>query len=106
MIAAIVIAATVMVFFAGAVSRFVERHPSMKILALSFLILIGVLLVIEGWNPEVVHQHHLRNYAYFAMAFAFLVELVNIRVRGGPEPVRLNEPTMPSQARDVPGAYG
>jgi hypothetical protein len=66
----------------------------MKILALSFLILIGTLLVIEGWLPEVAEENHLKNYAYFAMAFSFLVELVNIRLRGS-QPVHLhNQPSM------------
>jgi predicted tellurium resistance membrane protein TerC len=70
----------------------------MKILALAFLILIGVLLVIEGWNPELVEHLHLKNYAYFAMAFSFLVEMINIRARKAGEPVRLhNRPTMPPE---------
>jgi predicted tellurium resistance membrane protein TerC len=85
-----------MVVFAGVIASYVERHPTMKVLALSFLILIGTLLVIEGWSPEVVHDYHLKNYAYFAMAFSFLVELVNIRVRGRPDPVHLhNQPHLP-----------
>jgi predicted tellurium resistance membrane protein TerC len=99
MIAAIVIAAIVMLVFSGAVARFVERHPTMKILALAFLILIGVLLVIEGWNPEVVEENHLKNYAYFAMAFSFGVELVNMRLRRPAEPVHLrNRPSLPKEA--------
>ena len=94
MVPAIVISAAVMLFFAGAISRFVERHPTMKILALAFLIMIGTLLVIEGWLPEVAHEYHLKNYAYFAMAFSFLVELVNMRLRGS-NPVQLhNQPTL------------
>lgn len=97
MITAIVVAAAVMLIFAGGIARFVERHPTMKILALAFLILIGVLLVIEGWNPEVVEEFRLKNYAYFAMAFSFLVELVNIRVRAPRKPVKLhNQPHMPA----------
>ncbi len=81
MIPAVVIAAAVMLFAAGGISSFVEKHPTMKILALAFLILIGVMLVIEGWSPELAHELHLKNYAYFAMAFSFLVELVNMRLR-------------------------
>src|SRR5690606_4888767 len=69
MIAAIVVAAVVMVVFADRIGNFVEQHPTMKILALAFLILIGSLLVIEGWAPEQAHELHLKNYAYFAMAF-------------------------------------
>lgn len=76
MIAAIVVAIGVMMIFANVVSEFVERHPTIKMLALSFLILIGVLLVAEGF-----HQHLDRNYVYFAMAFALVVELLNLRVR-------------------------
>lgn len=97
MITAIVIAAAVMIFFAGSVSSFVERHPTMKMLALSFLILIGSLLVIEGWNPEAAHDLHLKNYAYFAMAFSFLVEILNMRVRSPSQrPVKLhNRPSLP-----------
>ncbi|MCB8942796.1 MAG: TerC family protein [Ardenticatenaceae bacterium] len=96
MIAAIIIAAAIMVFFAGPVSSFVERHPTMKMLALSFLILIGSLLVIEGWNPEAAHDLHLKNYAYFAMAFSFGVEILNMRVRTRSQrPVKLhNQPTL------------
>jgi predicted tellurium resistance membrane protein TerC len=96
MISAIVIAAAVMILFASSVSSFVERHPTMKMLALSFLILIGSLLVIEGWNPEAAHDLHLKNYAYFAMAFSFLVEILNMRVRTSKQPVKLhNQPTLP-----------
>ncbi|MCA9082386.1 MAG: TerC family protein, partial [Planctomycetaceae bacterium] len=63
MIPAVIIAAGVMLFAAGGISAFVEKHPTMKILALAFLILIGVMLVIEGWNPELAHELHLKNYA-------------------------------------------
>lgn len=94
MVPAVVIAAGVMLVFAGPIGSFVEKHPTMKILALSFLILIGLMLVIEGWNPEVVHNNHLKNYVYFAMAFSFLVELVNMRLRK-PQPVHLhNQPAL------------
>jgi predicted tellurium resistance membrane protein TerC len=97
MIAAIVLAAIVMILFAGSVSSFVERHPTMKMLALAFLILIGSMLVIEGWNPEAAHELHLKNYAYFAMAFSFGVEILNMRIRPkAAEPVKLhNQPTLP-----------
>lgn len=98
MIPAILIAAAVMLLFAGRVSHFVEQHPTMKILALAFLILIGTLLVIEGWNPEAAHELHLKNYAYFAMAFSFAVELVNLRVRKASDPVKLHGSGMPKPA--------
>ena len=95
MVPAVIIAAGMMLFFSGAIAGFVERHPTMKILALAFLILIGMMLVVEGWSPEVVHEFHLKNYAYFAMAFSFLVELVNMRFRKS-TPVELhNQPHMP-----------
>jgi len=76
MIAAVVLAMIVMLVFAGKVSRFIERHPTLKMLALSFLILIGVMLVAEG-----VGTHIDRKYIYFAMAFSLLVELLNLRMR-------------------------
>ncbi|NKF21116.1 TerC family protein [Solimonas marina] len=76
MIAAIVIAIGVMMFFAGPVARFVERHPTIKVLALSFLVLIGMALIGEGMGFHVP-----KGYIYFAMAFSTLVELVNIRMR-------------------------
>ncbi|MEZ4712612.1 MAG: TerC family protein [Caldilineaceae bacterium] len=81
MIPAVIIAAVVMLTFASAISNVIERHPTLKILALAFLILIGSLLVIEGWNSEVAHELHLKNYVYFAMAFSVIIELINIRVR-------------------------
>ncbi|HEY6876485.1 MAG TPA: TerC family protein [Polyangiales bacterium] len=76
MIAAMVIAMGVMLFFAGLIGDFVHRHPTMKMLALSFLILIGVMLVAEGMG-----QHISKGYIYFAMAFSFIVELLNLRLR-------------------------
>jgi predicted tellurium resistance membrane protein TerC len=104
MIVAILIAAGVMVVFSGGIARFVEKHPTMKILALAFLILIGVLLVIEGWNPEVIEENQLKNYAYFAMVFAFLVEIVNMRLRRSEKPVDLhNRPHTPTEKSAHPG---
>lgn len=76
MIAAIVVSVIVMLIFAEKVSGFIGRHPTVKMLALSFLLLIGVMLVAEG-----VGSHFDKNYIYFAMAFALGVELLNIRVR-------------------------
>jgi predicted tellurium resistance membrane protein TerC len=76
MIAAVVASVVVMLFFAGAVGGFVNRHPTMKMLALSFLLLIGVMLVAEGMG-----QHVPKGYVYFAMAFSLGVELLNMRVR-------------------------
>jgi predicted tellurium resistance membrane protein TerC len=76
MCTAVVIAIIVMLLFAGAIGRFVNKHPSMRILALSFLLLIGVLLVAEG-----MRQHIHKGYVYFAMAFSFAVELINMKLR-------------------------
>jgi predicted tellurium resistance membrane protein TerC len=74
MATAVVIAVGVMLFFAGPIANFVKRHPTMKTLALAFLVLIGVLLVAEG-----LHQHFDRRYVYFAMSFALGVELINLK---------------------------
>lgn len=76
MIAAIVISVLIMMMAAGSISRFVEDHPTIKMLALSFLLLIGVTLIAEGFDVHVP-----RGYIYFAMAFSFGVEMLNIRVR-------------------------
>ncbi len=79
MVTGMVLAMLVMLGFAGPISRFVDKHPTIKILALSFLILIGVILVAEGMG-----QHINKGYIYFAMAFAVGVEFVNLRLRGKP----------------------
>jgi predicted tellurium resistance membrane protein TerC len=76
MVAAMIIAVGVMLVFAGAIGDFVERHPTMKMLALSFLILIGVMLTAEAFG-----RHVEKGYIYFAMAFSFGVELLNLRLR-------------------------
>ncbi len=94
---AVVVAAGVMLWFAGPIAHFVERHPTTKILALAFLIMIGMMLVVEGWNPKAAHDLHLKNYAYFAMAFSFAVEMINLRLRKPQEPVVLkNRPSIES----------
>jgi predicted tellurium resistance membrane protein TerC len=95
MIAAVLVAAGVMIVFAGAISKFVEEHPSMKILALAFLIMIGAVLVMEGWNEEAAAELGVKSYVYFAMAFAFALEMINMRLRKAEEPVKLrNQPTL------------
>lgn len=85
MITAVVISVAFMMVFAGPVSRFVEAHPTLKILALSFLILIGFALIGEG-----VGLHIPKGYIYFSMAFAFAVEMINLRVRSRRKPVQLH----------------
>jgi predicted tellurium resistance membrane protein TerC len=87
MIAAVMIAVGVMLIFAGSISSFIERHPTMKMLALSFLLLIGVVLVADGFG-----QHVSKGYIYFAMAFSLFVEVLNIRIRRPKaEPVHLHQ---------------
>ena len=85
MIAAMVIAMLVMLVSMGAVAGFVERHPSVKILALAFLLLIGAMLVADGMG-----QHVAKGYIYVAMAFSLFVELLNLRYRKRRQPVRLH----------------
>jgi predicted tellurium resistance membrane protein TerC len=87
MILAVVVAVGFMMMFAGAVGEFVHRHPTIKMLALSFLLLIGVMLVAEGF-----HQHIPKGYVYFAMAFSVFVEMLNIRMKkNAKQPVELHE---------------
>lgn len=88
MIAAVVVAVAVMMFAAGPIGNFVSRHPTVKMLALSFLILIGVMLVAESFG-----QHIPKGYIYFAMAFALGVEMLNLRLRKPTtKPVELHAP--------------
>ena len=88
MIAAVVIAVAFMMFFAAPISNFVERHPTFKMLALSFLLLIGFTLIAEGLD-----QHISKGYIYAAMAFSVFVEILNLKLRKpGSEPVKLHEP--------------
>ncbi|HEX9876040.1 MAG TPA: TerC family protein [Gammaproteobacteria bacterium] len=87
MIIAIVIAVGVMMFSAGAIGRFVDAHPTVKMLALSFLVLIGVALIAEG-----IELHIPKGYIYFAMAFSVTVEMLNLRVRRRRrDPLRLHK---------------
>jgi predicted tellurium resistance membrane protein TerC len=87
MVLAVVIAVGVMLLSAGAISDFVERHPTVKMLALSFLLLIGVSLIGEGLD-----QHIPKGYIYFAMGFSIFVEMINLRVRARVKPVHLHQP--------------
>jgi predicted tellurium resistance membrane protein TerC len=86
MIIAIVVAVGVMMFAAGAIGRFVDTHPTIKMLALSFLVLIGVALIAEG-----IELHIPKGYIYFAMAFSVIVEMLNIRIRQARRPVQLKK---------------
>ena len=88
MIAAVIIAAGVMMVSANSIGNFVDRHPTIKMLALSFLLLIGFTLIVEG-----LHQHIPKGYIYFAMAFSVFVEMLNLRLRRAQaEPVKLRKP--------------
>ncbi|RFC41438.1 MAG: Membrane protein TerC [Verrucomicrobia bacterium] len=87
MIVAVIFALGVMLMFAGKIGDFVNRHPTLKMLALSFLILIGVTLV-----GEALGQHIPKGYIYFSMAFACLVEMLNLRLRAKSQPVELHQP--------------
>jgi len=81
MIAAVVLALFIMFFFSPKIAAFIHQHPTFKMLALSFLVMIGLSLVIEGWDAQRTADLHLKNYIYFGMAFAFMVELLNLRLR-------------------------
>ena len=91
MIAAVVIAVGVMMFAAGPIGEFVARHPTVKMLALAFLILIGMSLVAEGLG-----QHIPKGYIYFAMAFSVAVEMLNLRLRKKGKAVELHQPHLPA----------
>ena len=87
MITAVVVAVGVMLLSAGPISNFVEQHPTVKMLALSFLLLIGFSLMAEGF------EHHIpKGYIYFAMGFSIFVEMINLRVRAKARPVHLHKP--------------
>jgi predicted tellurium resistance membrane protein TerC len=91
MVAAIVLAVLVMMFLARPIHEFIERHPTIKILALAFLILIGIALIAESLD-----FHIPKGYLYFSMAFSVVVEMINIRMRRRGKPVELHD-------RDLPG---
>jgi predicted tellurium resistance membrane protein TerC len=96
MIAAVIISVIIMMVAAEPISAFVHRHPTVKMLALSFLLLIGLSLLLEGFD------HHIpKGYIYFAMGFSVFVEMINLRVRGKAAPVQLREPY--AGASETPG---
>ncbi len=96
MIAAVVISIIAMMLFAGTIGDFVQKHPTVKMLALAFLLLIGVMLLAEGF-----HQKIPKGYIYFAMAFSVLVEILNMRLRSKSEPVQLHKPYLEEEANEV-----
>ena len=86
MVLAVVIAVGVMLLSSGTIGEFVERHPTVKMLALSFLLLIGMSLLAEGFD-----QHIPKGYIYFAMGFSIFVEMINLRIRARTKPVQLHQ---------------
>ena len=105
MIAAVIVAMIVMFLFSPAISSFVHKHPTVKMLALSFLVMIGLSLVIEGWDHEQAEKLHLKNYIYFGMAFSFIVEMLNMTMRSRAAKkrrrvVELNEPVWRAEERN------
>jgi len=97
MIAAVIIAMIIMFLFSPKISSFIHKHPTLKMLALSFLVMIGLSLIIEGWDPEKAELLHLKNYIYFGMAFSFGVEMLNLVMRkrmAKRRIVELNEPRL------------
>ncbi len=103
MIAAVVIAMFIMFLFSPKISSYIHKHPSLKMLALSFLVMIGLTLVIEGWDSVKAHDLHLKNYVYFGMAFSFLVEVLNIIMAKKSKKrkvVELNEPVLKEEVEE------
>lgn len=110
MIAAVIIAMFIMFVFSPKIAGFIQKHPTVKMLALSFLVMIGLSLVIEGWDSEKAHELHLKNYIYFGMAFSFGVEMLNLVMRKKQKAkhvVHLNEPEYPqyNQPEDSDNAH-
>jgi len=81
MIVAVIIAMIIMFLFSQKIADFINMHPTLKMLALSFLVMVGMILIVEGWAAEKAEELHLKNYVYFGMAFSFAVELLNMKMR-------------------------
>lgn len=97
MIAAVIVAAIAMILSADALSSFVDRHPTVKMLALSFLLMIGFTLIVES-----LHQHIPKGYIYFAMGFSVFVEMLNLRLRKTDrEPVKLHQAYAPQENKEA-----
>lgn len=104
MIAAVIVAMIVMFLFSPKISGFIHKHPTLKMLALSFLVMIGLSLMVEGWASEKAEELHLKNYIYFGMAFSFIVELLNMTMMKRNRKrhlVHLNEPQLRSSEDNV-----
>src|SRR6476661_8710099 len=97
MIGAVIIAMIIMFLFSPKISSFIHKHPTLKMLALSFLVMIGLSLVISGWDEEQADKLHLKNYIYFGMAFSFGVEMLNMVMKKRMKQrriVKLHEPVL------------
>jgi len=104
MIAAVVIAMIIMFLFSPKIAKFIHKHPTLKMLALSFLVMIGLSLVIEGWDAEKAESLHLKNYIYFGMAFSFSVEVLNMIMHNRMKKkhvVELNEPIIEEEKKST-----
>ncbi len=102
MIIAVIIAMIIMFTFSPKISAFIHEHPTLKMLALSFLVMIGLSLIIEGWDANAAHDMHLKNYIYFGMAFSVGVEMLNMVFRNREKKrrlVRLNEPELEAERK-------
>jgi len=104
MIAAVVIAMIVMFIFSPTISSFIHKHPTLKMLSLSFLVMIWLNLVIVAWDPVAAHQLHLKNYIYFGMAFSFAVQMLNMvmlsrEAKRKAHLVELNEPVLEEEKK-------
>ena len=103
MIAAVVIAMFIMFLFSPKISAFIHKHPTLKMLALSFLVMMGLSLIMEGWDSEAAEKLHMKNYIYFGMAFSFGVEMLNMVMRkrmAKNRVVQLNEPRLEDKEQD------
>jgi predicted tellurium resistance membrane protein TerC len=100
MIVAVIIAMIIMFLFSQKIADFINKHPTLKMLALSFLVMVGMVLIVEGWAGEQAEHLHLKNYVYFAMAFSFGVELLNMKTRKTSPPVQLRVPKPDKEAEE------
>lgn len=94
MVLAVIFSMIIMLFFSAAIAKFINQHPSIKLLALAFLLVIGIMLLIEGWSHEIAEHYNLKGFVYFGMAFSVMVELLNMKMRkkkDGSKPVELND---------------
>jgi predicted tellurium resistance membrane protein TerC len=105
MVVAVIIAMIVMFLFSKKIADFIQQHPTLKMLALSFLVMIGLSLIMEGWNAEAAHELKIKNYIYFGMAFSFAVEMLNMLMKkrqANRRVVQLNVPEMPRETSNKP----